>query len=98
MVSETVAPANAWRAVTIWYRTQPNAQMSVRLSTAAPRCCSGLMKAVVPSTTPFLVSSKSVVPGELAAWLSERTLAIPKSRTLTSPSGVILMFSGFRSR
>ena len=43
MVSETVSPRNADRAVNISYNTQPNAQMSVRLSTALPRACSGLM-------------------------------------------------------
>ena len=37
-------------------------------------------------------------PEALASPASERTLAIPKSRTLTSPSRVILMFAGFRSR
>ena len=34
---------NAGRPVSISYSTQPNAQMSVRLSTAFPRACSGLM-------------------------------------------------------
>ena len=43
IVSETVSPRNAGRAVNISYSTQPNAQMSVRLSTAFPRACSGLM-------------------------------------------------------
>ena len=33
----------AIRPVSISYSTQPNAQMSVRLSTACPRACSGLM-------------------------------------------------------
>ena len=41
--SETVSPANAMRPVNISYRTQPKAQMSVRLSTGNPRACSGLM-------------------------------------------------------
>jgi hypothetical protein len=43
MVSEIVSPANACLAVSISYKTQPNAQMSVRRSTARPRACSGLM-------------------------------------------------------
>ena len=43
IVSETVSPRNAGRPVSISYSTQPNAQMSVRLSTAFPRACSGLM-------------------------------------------------------
>ena len=42
-VSVTVSPGNARRPVSISYSTQPNAQMSVRLSTALPRACSGDM-------------------------------------------------------
>ena len=38
IVSETVSPANAIRPVSISYSTQPNAQMSVRLSTGLPAC------------------------------------------------------------
>ena len=53
IVSEAVSPGNAGRAVNISYNTQPNAQMSVRLSTALPRACSGLMYAAVPAITPF---------------------------------------------
>ena len=43
IVSEIVAPRKASRPVNISYRTHPNAQMSVRLSTGFPRACSGLM-------------------------------------------------------
>ena len=43
IVSEIVAPGNAMRPVIISNSTQPNAQMSVRLSIASPRACSGLM-------------------------------------------------------
>ena len=43
IVSETVSPRKGGRPVNISYNTQPNAQMSVRLSTAFPRACSGLM-------------------------------------------------------
>ena len=43
IVSEIVSPRNAGRPVSISYNTQPNAQMSVRLSTGFPRACSGLM-------------------------------------------------------
>ena len=43
IVSEAVSPRNGGRAVNISYNTQPNAQMSVRLSTAFPRACSGLI-------------------------------------------------------
>ena len=42
-VGDSSSPANAGRPVSISYSTQPNAQMSVRLSTAWPRACSGLM-------------------------------------------------------
>ena len=42
-VRDIVARANAGRPVSTSYSTQPNAQMSVRLSTACPRACSGLM-------------------------------------------------------
>ncbi len=41
--SGIVSPGNATRPVTISKSTQPNAQMSVRLSTGSPRACSGLM-------------------------------------------------------
>ena len=41
--SESVSPANARCPVSISNSTQPNAQTSVRLSTASPRACSGLM-------------------------------------------------------
>ena len=41
--SEIVLPGNAWRPVSISYRTHPNAQMSARSSTELPRACSGLM-------------------------------------------------------
>ncbi len=42
-VSVTVASENVPRPVIISSRTQPKAQMSLRLSTTAPRACSGLM-------------------------------------------------------
>ena len=42
-VSETSSPSNTRRPASISYSTQPNAQMSARLSTAFPRACSGLM-------------------------------------------------------
>ena len=43
IASDTVSPTNAWRPVSISYNIQPNAQISVRLSTGRPRACSGLM-------------------------------------------------------
>ena len=42
-VSETVSPLNARRPVSASYSTHPRAQTSVRVSTACPRACSGLM-------------------------------------------------------
>ena len=53
IVTATSSPANARRAVSISYRTQPNAQTSLRLSTTRPLACSGLMYAAVPSGTPI---------------------------------------------
>ena len=59
-----------YHPVTISNTTTPKAQMSARLSTAAPRACSGLMYAAVPrmiparvdagrtSSTPRLVSAR----------------------------------------
>ena len=43
IVSDTVVPLAAGRPVSISYNTQPNDQMSVRLSSGSPRACSGLM-------------------------------------------------------
>ena len=43
IVSETVSRWNALWPVSVSYNTQPNAQMSARLSTGLPRVCSGLM-------------------------------------------------------
>ncbi len=42
-VSLTVSPSKARFPVSISYSTHPKAQTSVRLSTALPRACSGLM-------------------------------------------------------
>ena len=43
MISVVSRPSNARTPASIWYSTQPNAQTSLRLSTAFPRACSGLM-------------------------------------------------------
>ena len=43
MISVVSRPSNARTPDSISYRTQPNAQTSLRLSTAFPRACSGLM-------------------------------------------------------
>ena len=79
--------------------------MSARLSTGLPRACSGDMYAAVPRMRPAAVPVCARVgdcerspldrpPGPSPA----HALARPKSRTLTVPSGVTLMFAGFRSR
>src|SRR4030095_8974386 len=57
IVSEIVSPENARLPANISYSTQPKAQTSVRLSTAWPRACSGLMYAPVPRITPSCVGS-----------------------------------------
>ena len=56
-MSERVLPSKARRPVSISNSTQPNAQMSVRRSTGAPRACSGLMYGAVPITAPSAVAS-----------------------------------------
>ena len=62
MVSGTVSRPNAARPVSISNSTQPNDQMSARLSTPDPRVCSGLMYAVVPRMRPVSVPS-TVIAG-----------------------------------
>ena len=100
MVSDTVSPANATRPASISKSTQPNAQMSLRLSTARPRACSGLMYAAVPMMAPSrrLESMTSGAFVRLSPPAVTTGFASPKSSTLTTPSGVTLMFAGFRSR
>ena len=69
----------------------PTAQRSVcaLTSLALPIACSGAMYAGVPSRAPVCV---------LVPLVASRSLAIPKSRTLTDPSRVRKRFCGFRSR
>ena len=100
IVSDTVVPVAAGRPVSISYNTQPNDQMSVRLSSGSPRACSGLMYAAVPSrpweftvVAPLVAASRS-----RSGALSALAFASPKSSTLTMPSAVILMLAGLRSR
>ena len=52
IVSVPVSAANARCPLSISYTTQPNAQISARLSTPRPRTCSGAMYGTVPRTTP----------------------------------------------
>jgi hypothetical protein len=99
--SEAVPPRNGGRPLNISYNTQPNAQMSVLLSTVFPRPCSGLMYGVRACNHAF----SGVVDRDLWRWCPSfrpssvaNTFASPKSSTLIVPAGVILMFAGFRSR
>ena len=75
--------------------------MSVRLSTALPRACSGDMYAAVPRMTPCIVPAALNV-GEFDGSLPDSPLANafanPKSNTLTLPSAVSFTLAGFRSR
>jgi hypothetical protein len=100
IVSEMVSPGKAAWPVNISNSTQPNAQMSVRLSTVSPRACSGLMYAAVPRTTPARVPTAVTVGAFIDSGAPEApsTLASPKSSTFTVPAGRALMFAGFRSR
>ena len=91
--------------MSISYSTQPNAQMSARLSTGLPRACSGLMYAAVPRICPTPVIIASVViagdwdnPTAPGAAGASANFARPKSSTFTVPSGRTLMLAGFRSR
>ena len=99
--SDIVLPANATCPVSISYNTHPNAQMSVRSSTGWPRACSGLMYAAVPMTGPSPLPP-SLAPGAFVGSGDEPSpptvLARPKSRTFTTPSRVIVMLAGLRSR
>ena len=73
--------------------------MSLRLSTAVPRACSGLMYAAVSSSMPaWVMRAGDAIVGEAESEVDVGTapsaamsFAKPKSRTLTTPSGVILM-------
>ena len=74
--------------------------MSARLSTSCPLACSGDMYAAVPRMIPCCVAAMLSV-GEFERLASApspmNAFASPKSSTFTLPSGVTLMFAGFRS-
>ena len=76
--------------------------MSLRRPTVFPRACSGLMYAAVPKITPIWVMAGVVMVGDLDASAEvpagSIAFANPKSKTFTVPSGLTLMFAGFRSR
>src|ERR1700730_8453733 len=70
--------------------------MSVRLSTAFPRACSGLMYAGVPRILPSSVPI-AVIVGALERSSSPspaKAFANPKSSTFTRPSGVTFTLAG----
>ena len=99
--SGVVDPTNALLPASISYSTAPKEKISLRRSTGRPTACSGDMYAAVPRIMPARVCPMVMV-GEFASedlgGSSSRTLARPKSSTFTTPSGVILMLAGFRSR
>jgi hypothetical protein len=75
--------------------------MSVRRSTGLPRACSGDMYVGVPRTSPSSVIRKlsdSEVDVPSVPDFGRIGLASPKSRSLTTPSGVMRTLAGFRSR
>jgi hypothetical protein len=93
------------RVAILSYSVPPNAQTSVRLSTGLPFACSGDMYAAVPRITPICVIAGVVIVGDSAGVLPGRpapvdsaSFASPKSRIFTVPSGLTLIFAGFRSR
>ena len=103
-VSDMSSPSNARLPVSISNSTQPNAQMSARLSTVFPRACSGDMYAAVPRIMPACVIAGVVIVGDIdeirrrARPTGSIAFARPKSSTFTVPSARTLMFAGFRSR
>ena len=99
---DVVSPPNTCRPVSISRSTTPNAQRSLRLSTALPAACSGDMYAAVPRMMPACVACIDSV-GEFIAFALDPpagsiAFAKPKSSTFTVPSGRTLMLAGFRSR
>jgi hypothetical protein len=99
MVSAVVGAINAGRPASSSNRTQPNAQRSERELPGSPRTCSGLMYAGVPSIIPGEVTAivgVSSIADAVRCWSAD--LAKPKSRILTSPSGVTLILAGLMSR
>src|ERR1017187_3155532 len=56
-----VAPVNAALPVAMSYSTAPKLNRSERASSSSPRACSGDMKGTVPTSTPGVARSLSVV-------------------------------------
>ncbi len=90
----TLGARNGTRPASIWYRTTPRLNRSVRASTRSPRACSGDMYAGVPTTAPVRVTASSPASSPPTA-----ARARPKSRSFTrrpAPSSHTL--PGFTSR
>ncbi len=83
------SPTNGARPVSNSKSTHAAEYRSERGSTGAPLACSGERYCAVPSTAWDWVS---------AACVSSTARAIPKSMTLTLPSGVTLTLAGLMSR
>ena len=101
--SATSPPLNARVPVSISKSTQPNAQISARLSTGLPRACSGAMYAAVPRIIPARVIAGVVIVGDIDTLDKDPAagsvaFARPKSRTFTAPSGRTFTLAGLRSR
>ena len=100
MVSASVSPGNAARPASISYSTQPNDQISLRLSTGLTSRLLGAHIGRRAQDCPLSRSdrhSETLSSRELDS-SSVRTFASPKSSTFTVPSGVMLMLAGFKSR
>ena len=72
---EIVPRPNASRPVSISNSTQPNAQMSARLSTDCPRACSGLMYGAVPRINPARFQS-ACLPVPVQVRLRSHTIRV----------------------
>ena len=82
-----VSPVNGSVSVSSSKPTMPSEYRSERGSAGSPRICSGARYCTVPVTAPARVF-----------FASANARASPRSVTFTTPSVVIRMFSGFRSR
>ena len=85
-ISTGDSPPNGTRAVSSSKRTMPVEYRSEVWSTGAPRACSGERYCAVP-----MIAPSSVI------WLAPAR-AIPKSVTLTTPSGSTMTLCGLMSR
>ena len=100
-MSVTVAPSKVFLPDRASYKQHPNAQISLRVSTALPRACSGLMYDAVPMIAPSAVPLVTVGDSDVSAdppSSEANAFANPKSRILTLPSAPIMMLAGLRSR